>query len=50
MARSRQDLGSNRFGLVDDLSFFSFAKMISVSQPIVGLGWRIAHHAFPAFD
>jgi hypothetical protein len=40
MARSRRDLGSSRYGLADDLWFIPFEKMISASQPIVGLGWR----------
>jgi hypothetical protein len=48
MARSRWDLGSSRFWLVDDLSFGPFEKMISASQLIVGLGWETAL-VFPLF-
>jgi hypothetical protein len=48
MVRSRRDLGSSRFGLVDDLCFIPFEKMISASKPIVGLGWKTAL-VFPLF-
>ena len=40
MARSRWDLGYSRLWLVEDLWWVLFAKMISTSQPVVGLGWR----------
>jgi hypothetical protein len=49
MARIRQDLGSSKYGLVDELWFISSTKMISASPSIVGLGWKTAH-AFLAFD
>jgi hypothetical protein len=48
MARTRWDLGSRRLGLADDLKFIPFAKMISTSQPVVGLAWQIAL-VFPLF-
>jgi hypothetical protein len=49
MARTRPDLGSSRYGLVDEPWFIPFSKMISASPSMVGLGWKTAH-AFPAFD
>jgi hypothetical protein len=49
MARDRLDLGSSRFGQVEDLWLYLFAKRISILQQAVGLGSKVLNN-FQVFD